>query len=189
MLEQLWNILAPLPQRRNGKGNHVEAEVKIASEPPHIARRLQIQLRRGDNPNRDIDQLVGSETFELAELQNAQQFDLQCHGHGFDFIEEQRSTRCVLDFTDAESLRSSKGALLVAEKLALKHRFGNSAAIDRDERTAPQRRALVQSARDQLFARPGFSMNQNVRRDVGQFENAIAQRDHSQRVADKYTVD
>jgi hypothetical protein len=88
MLEQLWNILAPFPKRRNGKGHHIESEVEIASEPPHIARRFQIQLRRRDNTNRDVDQLVGAETFKLTELQDAQQFDLQCHGHGFDFIKE-----------------------------------------------------------------------------------------------------
>src|SRR5207249_12146934 len=66
MLKQLWNILAPFPKRWNGKANHIEAEVEIASEAPHIARRLQIQLRRGDNANRDVDQLVGAEAFELA---------------------------------------------------------------------------------------------------------------------------
>ena len=87
----------------------------------------------------------------MAELQDAQQLDLQRHGHGFDFIEEQRSARRMLDFSDAESLRSRKGALLVAEKLAFKHRFGNSTTVDRDERTIPQRRAFVQSARDQFL--------------------------------------
>ena len=123
MLEQLWNILAPFPKRWNGKGNHVEPEVEIASEPPHVARRFQIELRRCDNTNRDVDQLVGAEAFKLAELQDAQQFDLQCHRHGFDFIKEQRSARGMLDFSNAQSLCSGEGAFLVAEKLAFEHRF------------------------------------------------------------------
>src|ERR1035437_935569 len=95
----------------------------------------------------------------------------------------------MLYFSDAESLCSRKRPLLVAKKLALKHRFRNGAAVNCNERAIAQRRAFVQSTRDQFLARAGFTMDQNVRRDIGQLEDAVSQCDDGWRIADQRTFD
>src|SRR6185437_11426498 len=86
LFRSLRNVLATLPKRRNAERHHIEAEIEITPEFPRIGRGLEVGLCCCDNSNRDIDQLVGTKSFKLAELQDTQQLDLQRHRHSFDFI-------------------------------------------------------------------------------------------------------
>src|SRR6202008_3793794 len=55
---------------------------------------------------------------------------------------------------------AGKGALLVAEQLALQQPGGDSRTIQLDERAAPARAQVVQGPSDELLARAAFAPNE-----------------------------
>ena len=98
-------------------------------------------------------------------LERAQELDLQLDRHLADLVEEQRAAVGRLELALLVRDRAGERALDVAEQLALEQVLGDRAAVDRDERLAGARRAVVDLARDQLLAGAGLAGDQH--RDVG----------------------
>ena len=86
-----------------------------------------------------------------------------CAGAGreFDLVEEDRAAARLLDEADAAAVGAGEGAALVAEQFADHELLRQRGAVDRHERVAAARRAVVQRARDQFLARAGLALDQD----------------------------
>src|SRR2546430_17569833 len=86
---------------------------------PRFGQLLQICLACRDDSDVHGSQLIRSQTLDLLLLQDAQELDLQCCRHAFDFVEKQRTAAGMLDLSDAAVGSIGECAGLVAENLAL----------------------------------------------------------------------
>src|SRR5439155_25744139 len=137
------NIVGPLAQRRDVDLEHIEAVVKVLPKRlPRDARR-QVAVRGGDDAHVGFERAGPSQTLELTLLEDTEKFRLNHRTHLSDLVKEQRSSRGLLDAADLGRDRAGKRPLLVSEQLRLEKLFGERRAIDRDERLAGARGALV----------------------------------------------
>src|ERR1051325_676685 len=125
-------------------------------------------MRRGDHTNVDTERTVSADALVRSFLDHAQQFYLHRQTHLADLIEEQRAPGSQLEPPLARADRAGEGALLVSEQFALEQIGRDRAAIDRDERLAATRRAIVQIARDDFLTRTRLAQDQH---------RAVARRD------------
>src|ERR1700733_10601713 len=84
---------------------------------PH--QRLQILVRGGDDAHIDLDILVAADPLDGLFAEGAQKFHLSRRVDLADFIEKNRTVIGLLESARATLRRAGKGALLMAEKLAL----------------------------------------------------------------------
>jgi hypothetical protein len=86
----------------------------------------------------------GSDALQLARLQNAQELRLQPHRHVADLVEKQRPLVRELEAAEAVGARVREGAFDVAEELAFRDAFRQSAGVHRHQRPIPPGRLRVQ---------------------------------------------
>ena len=94
-------------------------------------------------------------------LQDAEQPRLQVQRHVPDLIQKNRATVGLLDLADRCLVLGAESALLVAEKLRLERSLRNGGAIQRHELAASAQAAVVDCARQPLFADAGFALDQD----------------------------
>ena len=176
---QRCDILAPLAQRREGEGEHVEAIEQVGAEPALGDFGGQIAVDAGDHPDVDLDRLGCADRHDLALLQRAQQLGLERQRHLGDLVEQQRAPVGGAEEALAGLGRPGERAFLVAEQHRLEHRFGHRRAVDRHERTVAARAAIVDEAAQHFLAGSGRAVDQH--RDVAVGE-AFAQRQDRQAV-------
>src|SRR6266550_7922851 len=151
---------------------------------PRFGQLLQICLACRDDSDVHGSQLIRSQTLDLLLLQDAQELDLQCCRHAFDFVEKQRTAAGMLDLSDAAARSIGECAGLVAEHLALEQLFWYATAIDGNERLRAARAVLMQTAGNQLLAGSRFSLNEDVRGWTRQIENELSHAPGRGRTAD-----
>jgi hypothetical protein len=95
-LSQQGDILAPLSQRRQMDGNHIEAIEKVLPELPGLNQPLEVLVRRSDDPHVDRDRLHASYPDKLFFLDDAQELRLHGQGHVSHLVEEQGPPVCAL---------------------------------------------------------------------------------------------
>jgi hypothetical protein len=100
----------------------------------------------------DLDRLARAERPHGALLQHAQQLHLQRGRHVPDLVEQQRAAVGLLEQALVVGVRVGEGAFHVAEQLGFEQRFGNGAAIDRDEGLVGAGAGAVDGARQQFLA-------------------------------------
>ena len=91
VLRQQRNVLVPLAQRRQLHGDDVQAVEEILAELPLLHHLAQLDVRRGDDPDVDLDRLDAAEAHELALLDHAQQLGLRLERDVADLVEEDRA--------------------------------------------------------------------------------------------------
>ena len=131
----------------------------------------------GDDADVDADRPRASQSQELALLEHAQELRLRRRRHLGDFVEEQHAAGGQFNLARLRLLRAGERATLESEELGLEELFRQRRAIDRDERTAPSWRALVDEPRDDFLARARLALQ--ARRRVG--------RCHLRRAPDDFT--
>jgi hypothetical protein len=89
--DQLGDVLAPVLQRRDINGEHVQAVEEILPKPPRPQFLLQRLVRRGDDANVGEALLDRPDPAVAAVFQHAQQFRLHRRGHLGDLVDEQGS--------------------------------------------------------------------------------------------------
>src|ERR1700722_9899508 len=118
MLDQQWQILSPLTQRRHRDGEDVQAIKQIFPELTFRYHLSQIVMGCRDQPHVGMDGLPAPQALELMLLYNAQQLRLQFGRNIADLVEEQGTS--VRRLKAAEALRNgpSKCAAFVPEEFA-----------------------------------------------------------------------
>jgi hypothetical protein len=96
--------------------------------------------------------------------------------HLTDLVEEQGAAVGFLEETAAVFDRTGESAALVPEQLALEEMLGQRSGIDGDERTVAQRPVAMQGTRDELLARAGLALQENVDGGAGDFSRVSKSR-------------
>ena len=76
-----------------------------------------------------VDHLVASHPLERSVLEQPQHLGLRVRGHVAHFVEENRASIRLLEFSDALPVRACEGSLLVAEQLTLQERLRYAAQL------------------------------------------------------------
>ena len=91
----------------------------------------------------------------------------------------------MLELADAAPHRTGESAGLVAEELTVHQRFGQSAAVDRDEVAAPPLAVVVQATSDEILAGTRLAVDDDVGRRRGQRTNELAHALHLRGASDQ----
>ena len=126
MADELGDVLAPLPQRRQVNRHHVQPVVQVLAEVVLVDLLQQVAVAGGDDARVDADRLRVADALELALLQHAQQLDLQLGRGGVDLVEENRAGVGRLEAAGAVVDRAGERAANVAEQLAFQQAFAQT---------------------------------------------------------------
>ena len=161
MLRQERNIFFALAQRRNIHGHYIEAVIKIFAKGALFQRRAQILIGGSHHAYVDMAGDIAAQALELPLLKHAQQLHLDGCRHVANLIQEDGAGVGLLELARFGGHGAGKGALLVAEQLALHQVFRQRRAIDLHQRPFAPRRVEVNGARDQVLAHAAFAGQQH----------------------------
>ena len=77
VLAQQRDVLGPLAQRRHAQRDRVDAEIQVLAQLAVAQRRVEIDVRRANQPEVDADDAVAADRAVLALLQHPEQLGLQ----------------------------------------------------------------------------------------------------------------
>src|SRR5256885_13383591 len=97
MLYQRSDVVAPRPERWKPKGNDVHSVEEILAKHAIVHHRFEIAVGGEDEARVDSQGLVTPESFELASLDQTEQFGLHGRRDFADFVEKERSAFGELD--------------------------------------------------------------------------------------------
>ena len=161
VLRQHRDIGAALAQRRNRDRENGQPEVQVF---PVLARRdgrLQIAIRRRDDPDVHLQRHGAADALESLLFERAENLGLQRKRQIADFIEEQRAAVRHLELARLAVRGARERAFLVAEELGFEQRFRDRRAVDGHERPVGARAEHVQRPREQFLARPAFAFEEH----------------------------
>ena len=78
-------------ERRDHQLDDLQAVVEVLAEAAGLHRRLEVLVRRGEEPHVDLDRLVAADALELLLLERAQQLRLRLERHVAELVEEERA--------------------------------------------------------------------------------------------------
>ena len=156
MLHEHRNVVAPIAQRRQLDRDDVKPVVQVLAERAFRDHLCQLGVGRGDDANIHLDRLVVTDAFELALLKRPQQLHLQRRAHRPHFVEEERAFVRLLESALARADGAGERAAHVTEQLGFEQRFGNRAAVERDEAMGAARAVVMNGARHHFLCRSRF---------------------------------
>ena len=159
--DELGHVLEAFAQGGHPDGEHVEPVIEVLAEASLLHEADQILVGRRDQPEVDLDRVLGADGIDLALLQRTQQLHLRIERELADLVKEQRAVTGLLEFPGPLLGSAGKRALLVAEQDALHQILGNGAAIDRDKRPAGACAFALDGTRDQLLADAALTFDQH----------------------------
>ena len=157
------DFFGALPQRRQHNRKNIDAVKQIRAERSLPDQFLEIAVRRDNHARVHRNRLVATDAFDFALFQHAQQLRLHRERHVADFVEKQRAAAGLLELADVPACRASERTLFMAEQLGFDQLARHGGAIERHERPGAARAFLVNGARDELFARSGFTLDRHAR--------------------------
>jgi len=157
------HVRAARSQWRHVQVHHVEPEVQVHSKASGSNVFAQIPTRRGHDPRGHPKRFRATDPLELTVLQHAKQRGLQARCELADFVEKEGPACGALEAPFPPRHRPGEGAALVAEQLALHHRWRERCAIRVHEGTAPTLRHPVQDAGGQTLSHTRLTREENRR--------------------------
>ncbi len=176
MVGQLGNILAPVAQRRDEEGNHVEAVEEIFAEIAAFDLFLQVLVGRRHHAHVYLHVCGGADGLEALLFERAQHLGLRAQAHVADFVEEERAAIGLLKLADLVLVGTGEAALDVAEHFAFDELLGNRGAVDLHEGLGRARTEGVQGVRHQFLAGAAFAIDQDASVGAGHQAELLAQR-------------
>ena len=175
------NIVAALAQRRHGNREHVQPEEKILAEAAGGDRAGQIGIRERHQARVHAQRFGAAEALEGALLEHAQQLRLHSGSERRDFVEHDGAALRHLEASRLARHGAGERAALVAKKLGFDKLRRQAGAIDFQERRVAARAALVNPARELIFAGAAFAGDQQRGGGFGElfgnFEDAQTRQD------------
>src|SRR5262249_56024178 len=104
---------------------------------------------------------LATDTQELALLEHAEQLRLGRRAHLPDLVEEEGALVRQLELPELLRVRVGEGAALVPEELALEQCLRDRGAVERDQRLARARAAVVDRLGDELLAGAALAGDQD----------------------------
>ncbi len=115
-LDEIGQILDPLPQRRQAQRHHVQAEEQVFPEQALLDQDAQILVARCHDPDVGLDRGAPADRGVFALLQHPQQPRLRFHRHVADFVEEQRAAFGLFEPAGRAGIGAGERAALMAEQ-------------------------------------------------------------------------
>src|SRR6202011_1326192 len=103
--------------------------------------------------------------------------------HVADFIQEQGSTVGLLEAATALGCSARERSLFMPEQLGLQQIGGDCRSVECNERPVGAGAVIVQGARDELFARPGFASDEHGDTRTGETAYCAEHELHRRRLA------
>src|SRR5262245_23132445 len=161
MLGQQWNIVGPLAQRWQMKGDDVETIIEIAAEIARLDLVVEVAVGRRDDARVDGHRFRRSHRNHFTVLQRAQQLHLRCRRGLADFVEEERSLRRRAEETGLVTNGAGERSLYVSKELALEQAFRQGAAVERQEWPVQSCRQLVDVSGDDFLTSARLTLNEH----------------------------
>ena len=117
MIEQQWDVVAPLAQRRQLDFYRVEAIEQVLSEHVFLSQPVGGQVGRADQADVDRHRAVGADRGDLAPFERGEQFGLEVKRQIADLVEEDGPAGARLEPPDALGFGVGERALGVTEQL------------------------------------------------------------------------
>ena len=184
VVDEQRDVLAPLAQRREVDGHHLQPVVEVLAEASGRDRPPEVAVGGSDDPDVHLPPLRPAHGADLVLLEDAQELGLERRRDVPDLVEEDRAAVRLREQTGRVGHRARERAAHVPEELALEERLGERGAVDRHERPLAAQAVAVDGARDELLARAALARDQDgarARRDAG---DGLVDLDHGRRAAD-----
>ncbi len=161
MLHQQGNVFPPFAQWGNPNREHIQPVEKIGAELLLLHQSTEVSIGGGDQARVRREGARTSQAFELALLQDAQQFGLQLERNLADLVQEDGSAIGQLKAADALRDGAGESAALMSEEFTFQQSGRNGGTVQLDEGTGMPRAEVMQSTGDQLFARPSLAIDKD----------------------------
>ena len=161
MLHQQRDVLPPLAQCGNPDRKHIQPVKKIGAELLLLHQGTEVSIGGGDQTRVRRECARTAQAFELALLQDAQQFGLKFERNLANLIQEDGSPIGQLKAADALRDGAGEGASLMSEEFAFQQSGWDGRAVQFHEGTGMPRAQVMQRARNQFFSRPGLAIDQD----------------------------
>jgi hypothetical protein len=142
------DVLASLPQRRDGDRKYIKAVEEIRPEAALEDHLFQILICGGDEPNVNSNGPAAAKPLVFLLLQNPQELRLQIQRKLTDLIQKQRPAMRLLKPAVGSANRAGKCSALVAKQLAFRQSNGQRGAVQFDVWAAPPRALVVDGSCD-----------------------------------------
>ncbi|OPZ79060.1 MAG: hypothetical protein BWY77_01405 [bacterium ADurb.Bin431] len=161
MAAQLRDILLALAKWREIDVDDADAIIEILAEKPLADAFSEVLVSGGDDA--DVDRLRpgGTDRFDLAGLQDAQQLGLRRLAEVADLVKKKAAPRGLHEFAVMVLGRPGEGSLAMSEEFALDEGVGNGGAVDAHKGSGGAMAAQMDSHGDQFLARAGLAGDQN----------------------------
>src|SRR3984957_2748321 len=182
------DIFFALAQGRDEKRNHVEAVEKIFAKISPGDFFFEIFVGGGDHADIDGGQFFAADRSEALFFERAQNLGLRLQAHVSDFVEKERTSAGLLEFTFFVGGCARERSFVVTEEFALDEIFGDGGAVDLDESLILAQALAVDGVGDQLFAGAGLAVDQNAAVGGRHQADLLAQGLHRNTVTDDDTL-
>jgi len=115
MLREKGHVLAPIAQRGQRDGHHVQPVEKVLAEPPGLHLRRQILVGRRDDAGVYLHGSRLTDPADLAFLEDPQELSLDARPDVADLVEKERSRARLFEETAPRSGRSGERSSRVPE--------------------------------------------------------------------------
>ena len=168
VIGQRENIALPFPQRRYGEGHHIEAIVQVGPKPSLFYQFLQGLIGGRHNSHIHRHVFFPPDFLNLPPLKHPQQLALHYQGHIPHLVQKEGTSLGQLKLAQLPPFPCPcKGALLIAEQLALNERLRDGSAVDRYKRPISSGTGLVNQLCKALLAHTIFPPNKHRRVGFG----------------------
>ena len=159
--DELGHVLEAFAQGGHPDGEDVEPVIEVLAEAPLLHEADQILVGRRDQPEVDLDRVLGADGIDLALLQRTQQLHLRIERELADLVKEQRAVTGLLEFPGPLLGSAGERALLGPNRMLSTKFSGIGAAIDRDKRPAGACAFALDGTRDQLLTDAALAFDQH----------------------------
>ena len=154
------DVFLPCAKRRYSNREDIQAIVQIGTKLLLSKHLREVTVGGGNEANIHLVRTAASQALELLFLQDTQQLRLQCWRNVAHFVEKQGAVMGHFEAANLLGDRAGKRAFFVAEEFTLEKIERNGRAIQFDEWPSVAWAQVVNRARNQLLASPGFSFDQ-----------------------------
>jgi len=168
IIGQQDDVLAPVPQGRQGQLEGAQAEEQIGAEKLLLDHVGQIRVGGGNDFDVHVDEPVAAQAHELLLFHHPEQGSLEVQLEVADFVQEDGAAVGQLKLADvAVFLGPGEGAAVVAEELAGDELPGKGAAVHGDEGLVLPPAGVVDGLGEHVLAHAAFPQDHDVAVGVG----------------------
>src|SRR5678815_4754314 len=147
-LGQRENLLGSFSQRRQADREDVEAEKQVTPEAARFDFRIEIPMRRRDEPDIDLDLRDATHPTEPSPFEHLEELGLDRRFHLSDLVQKQRAAVGHLEQTEFPGRGARESPSFMTEQLRLRQLPAQTGAVQLDERFVRAGRGLVDHARE-----------------------------------------